>query len=127
MVESSTSTPSTPAKRGKAAKKSKAVRRLQFDEDKSSPVSGTIIRDIGSVRDERNQLLKEDKFEQETPIGIQVSSKIVSFCLNPYEDLLSHFTSNRELSQFAPNSLVFIVYLVSCCLILIESCSRECR
>ncbi len=83
------STPCTPtsssqqqssSKRGKQpnspSKKTKAVRRLQFDEDKSSPVSGTIIRDIGSVRDERNQqllLLKEDeKYEETTPLGIQV-------------------------------------------------------
>lgn len=37
------SAPKTPAK------KTKAVRKLTFDEDKSSPVSGTIIRDIGEV------------------------------------------------------------------------------
>ncbi|KAJ1528534.1 hypothetical protein ONE63_006940 [Megalurothrips usitatus] len=34
---------------GTPAKKIKAVRKLTFDEDKSSPVSGTIIRDIGEV------------------------------------------------------------------------------
>lgn len=58
----------------KSLKKSKAVRRLQFDEDKSSPVSGTIIRDIGTVRDERNQLLlsNQDEKYEETPLGIQV-------------------------------------------------------
>lgn len=33
-------------KSGSALKKSKAVRRLTFDEDKSSPVSGTIIREL---------------------------------------------------------------------------------
>ncbi|XP_069683201.1 insulinoma-associated protein 1-like [Periplaneta americana] len=37
-------TPKTKA----APKKSKAVRRLNFDEDKTSPVSGTIIRELGA-------------------------------------------------------------------------------
>lgn len=37
--------------RPKPAKKSKAVRRLNFDEDKSSPVSGTIIRELGDDED----------------------------------------------------------------------------
>ncbi|OXA42703.1 Insulinoma-associated protein 2 [Folsomia candida] len=80
----SSSNSMTPGKRGKQgggaspSKKTKAVRRLQFDEDKSSPVSGTIIRDIGSVRDERNQLLllKEDeKYEETTALGIQVTRR----------------------------------------------------
>ncbi|XP_064112931.1 uncharacterized protein LOC135219788 [Macrobrachium nipponense] len=36
----------TPEKKAKTTKKSKASRRLNFDEDKSSPVSGTIIREL---------------------------------------------------------------------------------
>lgn len=39
--------PKTP----KSAKKSKAIRKIHFDEDKSSPVSGTIIRDAPSEQD----------------------------------------------------------------------------
>ncbi|CAG7727325.1 unnamed protein product [Allacma fusca] len=54
-------------------KKTKAVRRLQFDEDKTSPVSGTIIRDIESVRDFQ-QNNKDEKYE-ETALGIQVTRR----------------------------------------------------
>jgi len=65
-------TPNSLSKKGpKSGKRSKAVRKLHFDEDKSSPVSGTIIKDIGTVRDERNQLLIKEKYE-ETALGIQV-------------------------------------------------------
>lgn len=42
------------------AKKMKAVRKLNFDEDKSSPVSGTIIRDIGEVLDSELVVRKGD-------------------------------------------------------------------
>jgi hypothetical protein len=92
VVEESGGRESTPCstpnnsvgKRGnnKSPKKTKAVRRLQFEDDKSSPVSGTIIRDIGTVRDERHQLQlltqtstadKLDEKYEETPLGIQVS------------------------------------------------------
>lgn len=38
--------PKKSPKPGAPLKKSKAVRRLMFDEDKTSPVSGTIIRDL---------------------------------------------------------------------------------
>lgn len=57
----------------KPARKSKAVRRLQFDEDKSSPVSGTIIRDIRDVNSKKGECEKEEdcKYE-ETALGIQV-------------------------------------------------------
>ncbi|CAH0400448.1 unnamed protein product [Chilo suppressalis] len=37
----------TPKPATQPIKKSKAVRKLMFDEDKTSPVSGTIIRDLG--------------------------------------------------------------------------------
>lgn len=37
----------SPDKKSKSPKKNKASRRLNFDEDKSSPVSGTIIRELG--------------------------------------------------------------------------------
>ncbi|KAA0202100.1 hypothetical protein HAZT_HAZT003106 [Hyalella azteca] len=37
----------SPDKKSKSPKKTKASRRLNFDEDKSSPVSGTIIRELG--------------------------------------------------------------------------------
>ena len=41
-------TPAAPASTNtKCKKKHKAVRRLNFDEDKTSPVSGTIIRELG--------------------------------------------------------------------------------
>ena len=36
----------SPDKKSKSPKKNKATRRLNFDEDKSSPVSGTIIREL---------------------------------------------------------------------------------
>ncbi|XP_027222868.2 insulinoma-associated protein 1 [Penaeus vannamei] len=36
----------TPEKKMKTSKKTKAARRLNFDEDKTSPVSGTIIREL---------------------------------------------------------------------------------
>ena len=36
----------SPEKKGKTPKKNKATRRLNFDEDKTSPVSGTIIREL---------------------------------------------------------------------------------
>ena len=36
----------SPDKKGKSPKKAKASRKLNFDEDKSSPVSGTIIREL---------------------------------------------------------------------------------
>lgn len=36
----------SPDKKGKSPKKTKATRKLNFDEDKSSPVSGTIIREL---------------------------------------------------------------------------------
>ncbi|KAK3923011.1 Insulinoma-associated protein 1 [Frankliniella fusca] len=42
---------------GTPAKKTKAVRKLTFDEDKSSPVSGTIIRDIDEVVQEHGDSL----------------------------------------------------------------------
>lgn len=41
----------SPSKRKTKAKKQKANRKLNFDEDKSSPVSGTIIRDRSELRD----------------------------------------------------------------------------
>lgn len=47
--------PTTPAKRTKVF--AKAVRKLTFDEDKSSPVSGTIIRDIAEVVQEHGDSL----------------------------------------------------------------------
>lgn len=57
----------------KPPRKSKAVRRLQFDEDKSSPVSGTIIRDIREVSSKKLELGKdEDCRYEETALGIQV-------------------------------------------------------
>ncbi|KAK4301674.1 hypothetical protein Pmani_026195 [Petrolisthes manimaculis] len=39
-------TPGTTEKKLKTSKKNKAARRLNFDEDKTSPVSGTIIREL---------------------------------------------------------------------------------
>lgn len=45
-----TPTPEQPIKKIKTptpAKKTKAIRKLNFDEDNSSPVSGTIIRELG--------------------------------------------------------------------------------
>ncbi|XP_045618067.1 insulinoma-associated protein 1-like [Procambarus clarkii] len=42
----SPSTSGTSEKKLKTSKKSKAARRLNFDEDKTSPVSGTIIREL---------------------------------------------------------------------------------
>lgn len=45
------SAPENPAKKSKPSstptKRTKVVRKLNFDEDKSSPVSGTIIRELG--------------------------------------------------------------------------------
>jgi len=55
----------------KSPKKTKAVRRLQFDEDKSSPVSGTIIRDIKEALQEAQARDELSKYE-ETALGIQV-------------------------------------------------------
>ncbi|ROT69318.1 hypothetical protein C7M84_012478 [Penaeus vannamei] len=42
----SPTTSGTPEKKMKTSKKTKAARRLNFDEDKTSPVSGTIIREL---------------------------------------------------------------------------------
>jgi len=69
-------TPGIEEKAKKLTKKTKAVRRLQFDEDKSSPVSGTIIRHIDSVRDE---LLNCKDEQLVTSLGIQVSFFLISF------------------------------------------------
>lgn len=55
----------------KSPKKTKAVRRLQFDEDKSSPVSGTIIRDIKDAMIDAQAKEEQLKYE-ETALGIQV-------------------------------------------------------
>lgn len=43
------------AKLAKAAKRAKVVRKLNFDEDKSSPVSGTFIRDPDDEGDDMHQ------------------------------------------------------------------------
>lgn len=68
---------SVPAKGKKGAmgkpRKTKAVRRLQFDEDKSSPVSGTIIRDIRDVAKKGEFEKEEDCKYEETALGIQVN------------------------------------------------------
>ena len=85
MVHQSTPSESIKKSQKSPQKKTKAVRRLQFDEDKSSPVSGTIIRDIVAVRDSlqlaaataaaasaaKQQNNPDEKYE-ETPLGIQV-------------------------------------------------------
>ncbi|GFG37107.1 hypothetical protein Cfor_06540 [Coptotermes formosanus] len=48
-VRKRTTAPESPTPKTKSvSKKSKAVRRLNFDEDKTSPVSGTIIRELGA-------------------------------------------------------------------------------
>ncbi|ODM99832.1 Insulinoma-associated protein 2 [Orchesella cincta] len=60
----------------KPTRKTKAVRRLQFDEDKSSPVSGTIIRDIRDVNAKKNEIANdEDCKYEETAIGIQITRR----------------------------------------------------
>ncbi|CAL8125156.1 unnamed protein product [Orchesella dallaii] len=60
----------------KPTRKTKAVRRLQFDEDKSSPVSGTIIRDIRDVNAQKNEIGNdEDCKYEETAIGIQITRR----------------------------------------------------
>lgn len=56
----------------KSAKKTKAVRRLHFEDDKSSPVSGTIIRDIKDAITDAEKEELNSKYE-ETALGIQVS------------------------------------------------------
>ncbi|XP_053627788.1 uncharacterized protein [Cherax quadricarinatus] len=44
--KSPSTSPGTSEKKLKTSKKNKAARRLNFDEDKTSPVSGTIIREL---------------------------------------------------------------------------------
>ena len=65
----------------KSPKKSKAVRRLQFDEDKSSPVSGTIIRDIKDCIPDTLNKDEHSKYE-ETALGIQVTILVLILKLN---------------------------------------------
>lgn len=68
-------------------KKSKAVRRLLFDEDKTSPVSGTIIRDLA---------------EDET----LVVRKVNTINFTKFRDLLYSFNKRSDLDPV--NSLLLI-------------------
>lgn len=72
-------------------RKTKAVRRLQFDEDKSSPVSGTIIRDIRDVAKKVEFDKEEDCKYEETALGIQVN--ILLIIISSYYLLLLYQTS----------------------------------
>jgi len=76
QISSSEKAADSPKKSSqKSPKKTKAVRRLQFDEDKSSPVSGTIIRDI---KDCIIQEPNKDEHTEETSLGIQVSTETLT-------------------------------------------------
>lgn len=65
-------------------RKTKAVRRLQFDEDKSSPVSGTIIRDIRDVAKKVEFDKEEDCKYEETALGIQVNILVLVTIISFY-------------------------------------------
>ncbi|XP_076038561.1 uncharacterized protein LOC143023822 [Oratosquilla oratoria] len=88
----------TPEKKPKTPKKTKAARRLNFDEEKSSPVSGTIIRELaegeeplvvrkGDIDPEYNvvEITEEAKAEL-AKIDNKIGDYVCRLCKELYDD-----------------------------------------
>lgn len=65
-------------------KKSKAVRRLMFDEDKTSPVSGTIIRDL--AEDETLVVRKVNKSHKRTRFSVIAPNRVNYYFLTSFRE-----------------------------------------
>ncbi|CAL4089781.1 unnamed protein product [Meganyctiphanes norvegica] len=88
----------TPDKKPKSMKRAKAVRKLNFDEDKTSPVSGTIIRELaegeeplavrkGDIDPEYNvvEITEEAKTEL-AKIENRIGDYVCRLCKEMYDD-----------------------------------------